>query len=140
MKEDWYLKKPWGRGRYLANEFWKRWTKEYLLNLQPKQKWNAHRRDLKINDVVLLQEDVVPGCEWKLGKVTDVYPGPDNKVRKIQLLVSEKNCDQRGAFTTKTVLLERPIHKVIVLLKQTKVFCYFYVQILCQCEILKIPL
>ncbi|XP_038142217.1 uncharacterized protein LOC119784309 [Cyprinodon tularosa] len=117
MKEDLYLQKRWRRVQYLANEFWIRWRKEYLLNLQPRQKWNAHRRDLKINDIVLLQEDAAPRNEWKLAKVTDVYPGTDDKVRKVRLLVSEKTYDKHGKHVTKTLSLERPIHKVIVLLE-----------------------
>lgn len=116
MKEDLYLQKRWRRVHYLANEFWICWRKEYLLNLQPRQKWNTHRRDLKINDIVLLQEDLAPRNEWKLAKVTDVYPGIDNRVRKVQLLVSEKTLDKHSKLT-KTVSLERLIHKVIVLLE-----------------------
>lgn len=117
MKEDLYLQKRWRRVQYLANEFWIRWRKEYLLNLQPRQKWNVHRRNLKINDVVLLQDDMAPRNEWKLAKVTDVYPGTDNKVRKVRLLVSERTYDKHSKLVTKTVSLERPIHKVIVLLE-----------------------
>ncbi|KAM9825109.1 uncharacterized protein ACBT44_005920 isoform 1-T1 [Syngnathus typhle] len=117
MKEDLYLQKRWRRVQYLANEFWIRWRKEYLLNLQPRQKWTAHRRNLKVNDVVLLKEDMAPRNEWKLAKVTDVYPGTDNKVRKVRLLVSERTHDKHSKLVTKTVSLERPIHKVIVLLE-----------------------
>ncbi|XP_073703910.1 meprin A subunit beta-like [Garra rufa] len=96
MKEDLCLQKRWRRVQYLANEFWIRWRKEYLLNLQPRQKWNVHRRNLKINDVVLLQDDMEPRNEWKLAKVTDVYPGTDNKVRKVRLLVSERTYDKHN--------------------------------------------
>lgn len=117
MKQDVYLQKRWRRAQYLASEFWIRWRKEYLLNLQQRQKWNAHRTDLKINDVVLLQEDFAPRNERKLAKVTDVYPGLDDKVRKIQLMVSEKTFDKHGKLTSKTVSLEKPIHKVVVLLE-----------------------
>lgn len=90
LKEDLYLQKRWRRVQYLMNKFWIRWRKEYLLNLQPRQKWQAPRRDLKINDVVL-QEDLASCNEWKIARVTDVYPGTDSKVRKVRLLVSETN-------------------------------------------------
>lgn len=33
-KEDLYLNKRWRRVQFLANEFWQRWKREYLLNLQ----------------------------------------------------------------------------------------------------------
>ncbi|XP_030589719.1 uncharacterized protein LOC115783168 [Archocentrus centrarchus] len=116
-KEDLYLQKRWRRVQYLANEFWIRWRKEYLLNLQPRQKWNAHRRDLQINDIVLLQEDLAPRNEWRLAKVTAVYPGADKKVRKVRLLLSDKAYNKNDKLVMKTVSLERPIHKVVVLIE-----------------------
>lgn len=60
VREDLYLQKRWKRVQYLANIFWTRWRKEYLLNLQQRRKWNKTRRDTKINDIVLLQDDGVP--------------------------------------------------------------------------------
>lgn len=112
-KEDLYLQRRWRRVQYLVNEFWIRWRKEYLLKLQPRQKWQAPRRDLKINDV-LLQEDLVPRNEWKMARVIDIYPGTDGKVRKVRLLVSETTFDKYRKHTTKTVSLHRPVHKVVV--------------------------
>ncbi len=53
-REDIYLRKRWRRVQYLANEFSTRWKKEFLLNLQPRQKWHKNRRNLKVNDIVLL--------------------------------------------------------------------------------------
>lgn len=50
IREGLYLKKRWRRIQYLANEFWTRWKKEYLLNLQARQKWHKNRRNLKVND------------------------------------------------------------------------------------------
>lgn len=52
-----------------------------------------------------------------MARVTDVYPGTDGKVRKVRLLVSETTFDKHGIHTTKTVSLDRPVHKVVVLLE-----------------------
>ena len=117
IKEDLYLQKRWRRVQYLANEFWVRWKKEYLLSLQPRQKWQKKRRDSKVNDIVLLQDDLAPRNEWKLARVTEVYPGLDSKVRKLRLLVSNTTFDKKGKPTVKTVFLERSIHKVVTLLE-----------------------
>ena len=38
VKEDMYARKRLRRVQYLANQFWNRWRKEYLLNLQKRQK------------------------------------------------------------------------------------------------------
>ncbi|XP_057680914.1 uncharacterized protein LOC130908955 isoform X1 [Corythoichthys intestinalis] len=106
VKEDLYLQKRWKRVQYLANVFWTRWRKEYLLNLQQRRKWSKNRRNMKIDDIVLLQEDCVPRNQWKLAKVVEVTPGADGRVRKVKLLIGD----------SKTVL-ERPIHKTVLLLE-----------------------
>ena len=49
---------------------------------------------MKVKEVVLLLDDLAPGNEWKLAKITEVYPGSDD----------------RG-----TVFLERPKQKVVTL-------------------------
>ena len=38
-KPDTYSKKKWRRVQYIAGEFWSRWRKEFLQNLQVRQKW-----------------------------------------------------------------------------------------------------
>lgn len=117
VREDLYLQKRWRRVQYLANEFWTRWRKEYLLNLQPRQKWHKNRRNLKVNDIVLLQDNLAPRNEWKLAKITEIFPGSDSRVRKLKLLVSNTTFDKKGKSTTTTVFLERPVQKVVSLLE-----------------------
>lgn len=60
VKEDLYLRKRWRRVQYLANEFWQRWKKQYLLSLQQRQKWHKTNRNAKINDIVIIQDDTTP--------------------------------------------------------------------------------
>ncbi|XP_061736975.1 uncharacterized protein LOC133539000 [Nerophis ophidion] len=117
VREDLYLKKRWRGVQYLANEFWTRWKREYLLNLQSRQKWHKNRRNLKVNDIVLLKDDLAPRNEWKLARITDVYPGSDGRVRKLKLMVSETTFDKKGKLTTKTGFLDRPVQKVVILLE-----------------------
>nr|XP_055049264.1 uncharacterized protein LOC129434357 [Misgurnus anguillicaudatus] len=117
VREDLYLRKRWRRVQYLADEFWIRWKKEYLLSLQQRQKWQKNRRNLKVNDLVLLQDDHAPRNEWKLARITEVYPGSDDRVRKVKLLVSDTSFDNKGKSTTNTVFLERPVHKLVTLLE-----------------------
>jgi len=57
--------------QFLANEFWQRWRREYLLNLQQRQKWQKVLQNLHINDIVILQDDNAPRCKWKLARVVE---------------------------------------------------------------------
>ena len=87
------------------------------MSLQPRQKWQKNRRNLKVNDIVLLKDDQAPCNEWKLARITAVYPGSDDRVRKVRLLVSDSTFNANGKSTTKTVFLERPVHKLVTLLE-----------------------
>ncbi|KAM7380993.1 hypothetical protein PAMP_004254 [Pampus punctatissimus] len=114
--EDLYLSKRWRRVQFLANEFWQRWKREYLLNLQQRQKWLRKSRNSQVNDIVILQDDNSPRNEWKLGKVVEVQPSTDGVVRKLKLLVSDTTLE-KGKLHTRVTHLERPIHKVVTLIE-----------------------
>lgn len=58
VREDLYLRKRWRRVQLLANTFWTRWKKEYLLNLQGRQKWTKEHRNAKVGDLVLLKDEI----------------------------------------------------------------------------------
>ncbi|KAK0134383.1 hypothetical protein N1851_030040 [Merluccius polli] len=117
VKEDLYLRKRWRRVQLLANSFWARWKREYLLNLQQRQKWTKDRRSARINDIVLLKEDATPRNQWKLAKVIEVYPGKDGRVRRLKLLISDSALDSKGKRISKPVHLERPIQKTVTLVE-----------------------
>lgn len=117
VKQDLYLRKRWRQVQFLSNDFWARWKKEYLLNLQQRQIWQTDKRDTKVNDIVIICDDSYPRSQWKLARVTEVYPSADGKVRKVKLLVSDSTLDKQGKRTTKPVYLDRPVQKTVVLLE-----------------------
>ena len=43
VKEDLLSRKKWRQAQILADHFWKRWLKEYILSLQERQKWQKLR-------------------------------------------------------------------------------------------------
>ena len=101
---DLYSRKRWRRVQYLAQQFWSRWKKEYLHQLQSRQKWNSEQRNLQIGDIVLLGESDQPRCDWKLALVTETYASRDDLVRKVRLHIGN------GHY------LDRPVHKLVLLL------------------------
>lgn len=117
VKEDLYLRKRWRKVQYLANVFWSRWRKEYLLNLQHRQKWHKRRRNAKVNDIVILKDDTAPRSQWKLAKVTEVHSGTDGCVRTVKLLISDSTLDKKGKRVIKPAYLERPIQKIVTLIE-----------------------
>lgn len=49
-------KRDWKFTQVAADQFWQRFVKEYLLNLQPRSKWYKSYPNLKVGDVVLVKE------------------------------------------------------------------------------------
>ena len=115
QRADLYCKKRWRRVQHLANEFWKRWRNSYMQLLQVRQKWLRPRRNLEVGDVVVLKEEDLPRICWKLARISRTYPGTDGLVRKVQIVLATDTLDDRGRQTKQAVHLERPIHKLVLL-------------------------
>ncbi|GFR16869.1 DUF5641 domain-containing protein [Trichonephila clavata] len=80
------LTKKWKYRQLLLDHFWKRFFKEYLLELRSVMftKQSKNIPNLKFDDAVLIREDNVKRYNWKLGKIKKLFPGRDGKC-EIQL-------------------------------------------------------
>ena len=103
-EKDTYARKRWKQVQYLSDLFWKRWSKEYLCQLQQRQKWIQPKENFKVGDIVLIVDNSRPRNSWQLGRVTSTMPGEDGLVRQVQV-------------KTKTSTLVRPIAKLCLLLE-----------------------
>ena len=113
---DLYARKFWRRVQFLADQFWVRWRKEYLSELQARSKWNKVKRDFRRGDVALLQEPNAPRCEWHLCRVEKVYASKaDGLIRSVQVRVGDKSLSNRGKRVKAVSLLDRPVHKLILI-------------------------
>ncbi|GBN71528.1 hypothetical protein AVEN_112953-1 [Araneus ventricosus] len=81
----------------LMRSFWTRWKNEYLLNLR-----SAHlslvknSSPFKVNDVILIKDDHLPRNFWKLGRIIELLPGRDGKVRACKV-------------KTESTIIKRPV-------------------------------
>ncbi|GBM68720.1 hypothetical protein AVEN_69134-1 [Araneus ventricosus] len=71
----------WQRTTKVVQFIWMRWHRDYLNHLQQRSKWQFEKNYLKIGSLVLLKEDNLPPCKWVIGRVKDVIPGSDGKIR-----------------------------------------------------------
>ena len=93
----------------IVNCFWKKWNESFFPSLVIQQKWYTAHRNVKVGDVVIVQDSNQIRGKWRLGRVTCAEPSlRDGFVRNIE--VQYKNLDAK-TFTT----IERPVQKVIVL-------------------------
>ena len=114
---DQYSRKWWRRVQHLVNEFWTRWRKEFLLTLQTRQKWTRSRRDVQVNDIVIIKDDNLPRSSWPLGRIQRVNQSSDGRVRSALVYLAEKDLDSIGKRQSAPRFLERPIRKLVVLMK-----------------------
>ncbi|XP_014672735.1 PREDICTED: uncharacterized protein LOC106813181 [Priapulus caudatus] len=113
---DLYSRKRWRRVQHLVNEFWKRWKKEFLQGLQVRQKWMRPQRDAMVHDVVIIKDDNAPRNQWAIARVIEVFPSVDSRVREVRLAVGDPRIDNKGKRAGPISELERPIHKLVLLL------------------------
>ena len=86
-------------------EFWSRWSKEYLQQLQERNKWIRPQKNLKIGDVILLKENQSPRNRWPMAKVIDTHPDDQGQVQSVTVLTSNGS------------ELERPVNKLVLLVE-----------------------
>ncbi|XP_066026219.1 uncharacterized protein [Pocillopora verrucosa] len=82
-KED--IFRRWHQVQYMADQFWRRWSKEYILLLQLRQKWHYPRRNVAVGDIVLMVDDTSPRDRWPMVRVVEAIPGRDGRVRCVKL-------------------------------------------------------
>lgn len=71
----------WEKLKSLQHQFAIRWKDEYLKELQRRYKWQRPKENLKANQLVVVKDDQLPPCEWRIGRVKEVYQGRDGYVR-----------------------------------------------------------
>lgn len=95
VKEDLYAQKRWRQVQYLLEQFWSRWKGEYLQNIMVRQRWQ-------------------PQSQWKFGRILDTVKDTDGLVRKVK--IGFEDC-KRGQRVNKMSVVERPVHKLVLLLE-----------------------
>ena len=104
-------KAQWKRVQFLSDLFWSRWKRDYLQTLQMRKKWTSDKESIEPGDVVLLKDDEVGRAQWPIARVVNVFPGDDNRVRKVEVKVS------RNGEIVKYV---RPVVKLVLLVKNSQ--------------------
>ncbi|XP_055614815.1 uncharacterized protein LOC129761132 [Toxorhynchites rutilus septentrionalis] len=82
----------------LFQQFWNRWTTEYLHNLQVINK-QYQGRNINTGNIVLLIEDNQPPLQWPLARIIELHPGSDGVVRVVTV-------------KTRNGTYKRPVNKI----------------------------
>ena len=69
----------------MFQHFWRRWSNEYISSLQQRFKWKVKRDNLKVSDLVVIKDELLPPMKWKLGRVCETFSGTDGCVRVVNV-------------------------------------------------------
>lgn len=92
----------WQLVQRVVQDFWRRWHHEYLNSLQVRGKWLKQSKPIKEGELVIIKDDCLPPLQWRLARVTKVFPGKDDVVRVAEV-------------KTSTSVLVRPVVKLFPL-------------------------
>ena len=94
--------KRWRRVQELVKHFWQRWLKEWLQGLNSTITWHKERKNLRVEDIVVVISPDSPRGYWPLAKETQIIPGKDGIVREAKIQLGQK-------------LLKIPVNKLCIL-------------------------
>ncbi len=83
-------KRRWRHSQLLADQFWRRFLRNYLPELQVRQKWHREAENLQPGTVVMIVDHQLPRALWPVGQVTKVFPGEDGRARTAEVEVKKK--------------------------------------------------
>ena len=112
-KSNLYSKRYWRRIQHLANEFWQRWQKEYLSNLQTRTKWNSPEKNFEKDDIVLIADKGLTRNKWLKGKVVEVRKDDQRMVQSVILKTANIQSEA-------VKIIERPINKLVLLYRDER--------------------
>ncbi|XP_070527748.1 uncharacterized protein [Cardiocondyla obscurior] len=93
----------WQRVEQIRQHFWARWSSEYLHTLVQRTKWHDNKgEEIRIGQLVLIQQPKLAPLQWLLGRIKEVHPGADGIVRA-------------ATVATKGGEIKRPTAKLAVL-------------------------
>lgn len=89
----------WKTAQRLADHFWTRWLREYLPTLMPRR-LSGEDVTYHKGDIVIIADSSLPRNTWPRGVVEEVFPGPDGRIRIMNV-------------RTKGGLMRRPASRLI---------------------------
>lgn len=89
VKEKTSLRSRWHMIRQMQEDFWKRWSSEYLHELQQRSKWYRREQCVKVGELCVMRDEQLPPCKWKLARIIELLPSNDELVRKVRVRAAD---------------------------------------------------
>ena len=72
----------------IIDSFWKRWSRDVFPSLVPRKKWQVEKWNVRPVDIVVVSDPNAFRGKWSVGRVLEVHPGPDGRVRNVEVKTS----------------------------------------------------
>ena len=69
----------------IVDSFWKRWSRDVLPALVTRKAWHTEKRNVEVDDLVVMADNNAIRGRWTIGRVIEVYPGADGRVRNVKV-------------------------------------------------------
>ncbi|XP_043264039.1 uncharacterized protein LOC122404176 [Colletes gigas] len=79
----------WQHIQKVKQDFWTRWHKEYIHQLNVRTRWIKGSHEIKEGSLIILKDDHLPPLQWHLGRVEKVHPGADNIIRAVTVRTNQ---------------------------------------------------
>lgn len=83
-------RRRWRHSQVLADHFWRHFLRFYLPGLQSRQKWQGDTSNVQVGTTVMIVDPQLPRALWPVGRVSEVFPGADGRVRTANVKVGAK--------------------------------------------------
>ena len=73
------------------NAWWARWIQDVLPTLDPCRRWKHIRKNLKVDDIVLMKYQGNLQDDYRLARVIEVYPDQKDLVRTAKVVFRKRD-------------------------------------------------
>ena len=64
---------------------WKRWNRDLFPLLVPRKKWKTERRNIGVDDIVMVADPNAVRGKCTVGRVMSIYTGSDGKIKNVKV-------------------------------------------------------
>ena len=119
---DSLIVRKWRHAPLFSNLFWRRWAQEYLLTVKYRQNWYEAKRNVMVNDIVILVDKNTARSIWLLGRNLKTFPDlksfvhsiivkmHDGQNWKVILSIGFLKCDQLVEASQRSLYGSKPRH------------------------------
>lgn len=88
QENDVCLRRQWKISQQLTDQWWQRWTKEYLPTLTRRTKWYKPVTPIIVGDVVIVLDENPPRNVWPKAVVIKTFPSKNGQIRYVDIKTS----------------------------------------------------